>query len=330
MTKDEKKIQVVKQMLSSCVSSSANEYTYGDIPRKRFNGARGSYAYGAQYEDVIALIDTTVFGGGERGMVITLHDVYVKEMLTAPEHCKLSDVGNLTIPTETYYNKRNLCAMLTKLRDIENEPEYGFWNALGDIVGTVLEEGAKAVHNEYQKQRDAAEQEALAMFEEIRDSLETFRDDVIDEWIEEYDDIETGEEVVGKIIQITGSSCLLVNEYDKYKKICYIDEEEDTETIEATTQFMEVAKLLVDSVDEIFSESDDDEVEPLSRTFKRFNSSMIRIHGEMLDDADNDDVEELDLEEYYNRTQKAVKTLKKKVNVIIKCLNSEIEDAYED
>lgn len=58
MTKREKKIQVVKQMLSSCVNSGTSAFSFGNIPRNRFEGAKKSYAYDAKYDEVLALIDS--------------------------------------------------------------------------------------------------------------------------------------------------------------------------------------------------------------------------------------------------------------------------------
>ena len=331
MTKTEKKIQLVKQSLSSCVTSGTVCFTYGSIPKNRFNGAKKSYAFGVQYDEVIALVDTTVFGGGERGMVITLNDVYIKEILTLPSHYKMNNlVGEFTLPGETYYNLRNLSTMLSKLQEIENEPEYGFWNVLGDIVGAVLEEGVKAVYDEHQKRVDEAEQEALELMEDFRDALENLINDVIDKWKEDYENFDTDEDSILRILEITSTSCLLVNGLDRYKKYAHVDEEIDTEAIEAAEQFIQMANLLVERFYDIFDDNTDEDIEALDRIFKRFNSSMIRIYNELQNDENDVDVTGLDMESYYNRTQAAIKTFRKKVFAIINYLNCEIEAAYED
>lgn len=328
MTKREKKIQVVKQMLSSCVNSGTSAFSFGNIPRNRFEGAKKSYAYDAKYDEVLALIDTTVFGGGERGMIITEHDVYLKEILSSPEHCKLSNIGGLTVPGETYYNRNNLCEMLAKLEEIENEPEYGFWDTVGNIVSTVIDEGAKAMQKEYMEQMAEEEEEALEELENLRDLLETLRDSGINDLIQDYDELEAGEEILDKIMQSVMYSCLLANEYDKYKKIRNISD--DSEIVEEVKKFMETINSLVEEFDDIYDSDIDEDIEPLSRTFKRFHSSMIRIYGEMLNDEEDKDVIELDLEDYYAQTQKAAKTLKKKINALLSRLNREIEEAYDD
>lgn len=327
MTKREKKIQVVKQMLSSCVTSSTSAFSFGNIPRNRFDGAKRNYAYDAKYDEVLALIDTTVFGGGERGMIITEHDVYLKEILSSPEHCKLSNIGGLTVPGETYYNRNNLCEMLAKLEEIENEPEYGFWDTLGDIVGTVIDESAKSIQKEYKKLMAESEQEALELLVGIRNSLETLRDDVINEWIEEYYDLEE-DEVAESIKLITSFSCLFTNDIDRYKKIQSIDENENLgDFIE---QCIESMNMLTDQFDKVCDEEVDESIEPLSRTFKRFNAGMVRIYGDMLNDLENGDMEGWELPYYYNQTQEAVETLKRKINVLVTCLNRKIEEAYDD
>lgn len=104
-----------------------------------------------------------------------------------------------------------------------------------------------------------------------------------------------------------------------------VAENDDAKQVLAST------RKIVELFDEL-SFDDADDIEHISRTFKRFNSSMIKIIDEIGSELDDDDidVDEIDIEDYYSRTQKAIKTAKKKLNDLINYLNGEIESAYED
>ncbi len=118
MTLKEQIIKIISENLSECVNNSANYHIYGKIPRKKFDGARKSYATNVRYDDVLALIDTTVFGGGERGMLLTTTGIYIKEMLTSPEYHDYSDYLSMSVPGETYYNSHALFPMLQEISSV--------------------------------------------------------------------------------------------------------------------------------------------------------------------------------------------------------------------
>lgn len=156
MTKREKKISVIQQELEKCVSTSAAEYyTYGNIPTKCIAGACKSYVGSIDYDDILGLIDTTVFGGGERGMVFTTDGVYCKEILTETQYCKYSNIGDFTLPGETYFNLDGLQSMLIQLYDIETEPENsgGLLNGLLDLAGTLADTFVESYIDSYEKER---------------------------------------------------------------------------------------------------------------------------------------------------------------------------------
>ncbi len=79
MDKKERQIAIIKNKISSCVkTTSAEVFCYGEIPLKRIQGAKSVYAYGADNGDILALIDTTVWGSGKRGMVLQQKDSTLK------------------------------------------------------------------------------------------------------------------------------------------------------------------------------------------------------------------------------------------------------------
>lgn len=76
MDKLEKKINIIRNKLNRCITSMYTCYTYGNIPYDKCRNAINAYAIGAQNEEVIGLIDETLFGSGRRGMLFTENGVY--------------------------------------------------------------------------------------------------------------------------------------------------------------------------------------------------------------------------------------------------------------
>jgi len=66
-------------------------YVKPNIPMKKLNGALGSYAKSVAPEDVLVLIDDTVFGGAKEGLVLTGEAMYCKELASTPRIVRFSD-----------------------------------------------------------------------------------------------------------------------------------------------------------------------------------------------------------------------------------------------
>lgn len=71
----EEKINVVKRYLPKC-NSLYDCYTYGNIPRDKFNNACMSYAGHMEYEECLGLIDETLFSSGKKGMIFGVNGFY--------------------------------------------------------------------------------------------------------------------------------------------------------------------------------------------------------------------------------------------------------------
>lgn len=77
-----------------------------------------------------------------------------------------------------------------------------------------------------------------------------------------------------------------------------------------------------DTLDEILEDCDTEGAEPLTRTFKWLQAKMNTIFDELrgvLEDLEDDDVEieDYDWESLYERSQSAVKTVRKKLSIVI-------------
>jgi hypothetical protein len=83
MTLKEKRIKIIEDNIKNCVKGNSTPYyTYGNIPNRCIRGVRRvcSFLNNVDDDDIIGLIDTTIFGGAERGMVFTTEGVIFKDM----------------------------------------------------------------------------------------------------------------------------------------------------------------------------------------------------------------------------------------------------------
>lgn len=130
--KRERKKNIIKKFLPNCYYNSS-VYTYGNIPRSKFDGACSSYAGCVDYSDVLGLVDETVFGSGKKGMLFTDNGFYSSGLNRFYEYNEgisfnsLSDAYNLTAMNE----------MLNKLYEIDSEPSG--WEVASSILGAAFD-----------------------------------------------------------------------------------------------------------------------------------------------------------------------------------------------
>ncbi len=87
------------------------------IPAKKLGAARGNYAADIKQEDVVALIDTTVFGGAKEGIVLTEEGVRIKELMSATTDLPWADIRSFDIRgTAVWVNGHQVadCPMVDK------------------------------------------------------------------------------------------------------------------------------------------------------------------------------------------------------------------------
>ncbi len=293
MNRDAELIEIIRTRLKNCVTSGTEYYTYGNIPQKKYAGAVRNYASGVSYDDVLGLVDTTVFGGGERGMLLTREGIYLKEIMTNPVYCDYRTCPQMALPGNTYFDTNQLFQMFLELSDVvsraedeefvdsmelptdteEEEPE-GLLETFVHEFGKILSEQRKQEHNEFLEQVEVLR----STVKELRDSFQEFLTD--------YDDFETYQEIIEKISVITLMSCVC----DRDKEACL----DMTETYdESWDGLMELIASMEDTLDEILEDCDTEGAEPLTRTFKRFRAKMNTIFDELKDVLD-------DLEECVN------------------------------
>lgn len=67
------------------------------IPVKKLSAARGNYAADLKEGEVVALVDTTVFGGAKEGIVLTEERMRVKELMSTTVDLPWTDIRSLDI-----------------------------------------------------------------------------------------------------------------------------------------------------------------------------------------------------------------------------------------
>lgn len=98
------------QVLHKCFSpfrDFSRAYFAPKIPVKKLSGALESYGQGIDPEDVLVVIDTTVFGGAREGMLLTESGIRTKDLASSPTRWKWQDVRQIEISgSDLYINAR--------------------------------------------------------------------------------------------------------------------------------------------------------------------------------------------------------------------------------
>ncbi len=121
MTIEERRIYLICNYIDGCVNGASDIYRYGIIPSKVISGARGTYANYSSDETVIYVVDTTVFGSGQRGMMFTDKNVYYRGMFESPMIWSYSDISlqfTDELPNDTYFNRDKLQKSFAYLYDL--------------------------------------------------------------------------------------------------------------------------------------------------------------------------------------------------------------------
>ena len=103
----------------------------GRIPSGKLNNALGSMGSASLFsigltpsaEDVLFLVDTTVFGGAREGILVTDKGIYFKNFAEAPRFRKMSEIKKCTaIDDNLYVNGRDIIIDITMIGSSFGEP----------------------------------------------------------------------------------------------------------------------------------------------------------------------------------------------------------------
>lgn len=76
-------------------------YARPNIPRKKLEAAIASYAPVVSPEDVIVLLDDTVFGGAKEGLLVTNDAIYCKQKFESPRHLPFKAIRKVEPGTDS-------------------------------------------------------------------------------------------------------------------------------------------------------------------------------------------------------------------------------------
>lgn len=115
MEKRQKKIRCLKNNIPMIVDDSSypNYYTYGNIPSKIIKGAINKYV-NENPDDILALVDTTLFGNGGTGISFTEDGIWIKELFTKAEFLNYFEYDELYSMSDSYF----VCISRTDLSDL--------------------------------------------------------------------------------------------------------------------------------------------------------------------------------------------------------------------
>ena len=144
MSKKSRMIEVMNKYLKNVPSSSYETYTYGKIPKSLVNNACNSYAGAIQYDDVIGLVDTSIFGNGKIGLLFTEYRVYYNHGLLGSQgaisYQSIYDSGKISsgVFDSPCINKQALIEVLSILAGIRGETVQEINKGIDGLTNTVV------------------------------------------------------------------------------------------------------------------------------------------------------------------------------------------------
>ena len=78
-----------------------NVHVWPNIPRKKAEGAIDSYAAGVDHEEILVLLDDTVFGGAREGVLLTGSAIYAKQKFDDSRHLHIKDIQSVEAGTNS-------------------------------------------------------------------------------------------------------------------------------------------------------------------------------------------------------------------------------------
>ncbi len=331
MDKKERQIAIIKNKISSCVkTTSAEVFCYGEIPLKRIQGAKGAYVSEVNNDDILALIDTTVFGGGQRGMVFTTKGLYFKDVLTSPVYCAYTDLPEFSIPDDIFFSSKGLKDMLQDLFNLEcsTQKENSVSNVLLNIIGDTAIEMLESWVDEKRKERDEADKaETDAIFEALYDIKNTLTllIDSFKEVINTEIDLNDGEEVLQYFICLAICAATFGSQYFSEEDWTELGLEEITEqdfytAQEGTSEFLEF-------LDSVFDEFEEDTIDFEKVSLKMASRLFAHKIDTILEEFQEDDA---DVEELYQTGLNEAKILRKQLKKVRRNINKIIEYGYKE
>ena len=327
MRYEEKVCKIVQEEIRDCIkTSSAACFLQGNIPVNRLNGAIRSYAYSAKPEEVVALIDTTLLGGGERGIVLTYDKIYYKEMFMAPVVAHYY-YDSLEAPDDVYFSGPYIERMLGRLSEVWQE--Y-FLDSKKESKGSGLLDTLFSMGKEY-------------IGNQINNKINNVLDEMINEAIAKSETYkETLKAVINVLMQGINIDSAVCDEEEFWEKsnilytnaLMFASIEEAEDIINNTETFMEDGEEFIDSICYIQQQIKEMEtaVNELIATTPEINLEKINLEKRAKNywkKINNIVDEAIDLEEYDSQTIELIQEVTKEFIVFLKKYNRQLNRIIE-
>lgn len=154
------------QSFCSRYGSSSRAYFAPNIPLKKISGALQSYGEGLDPAEVLAVIDTTVFGGAKEGMLLTELEVRVKSMGSSCCYWKWQGIHQIGVSGSDFYINSRKAGDCTMADPEELVPLFLFIQSHLDRLKAI-----KPSRNANARSQSVKAEEHLV---ELRDCIELF------------------------------------------------------------------------------------------------------------------------------------------------------------
>ncbi len=316
------KIEIVENNIQACLAdnSSADCFTYGNIPHNRYLGACRKYIGDVDYEDVIGLIDTTIFGGGERGLVFTQDGIYYRGMFDKPIYCSYENYLNFPDISDVYFDGAAVIELLEELHDAEEEETSGggFLDGLFNIAGSLIKEAGNAYFQELEYQDRQENEQLLELLKSLKNIIKVVKSD-LDE-VEDFEDIETTDQLLDNFYLSFIITASYTGDREWYEEMVETDEQEDEET-------WEIRANGLSHLNEVINAGMEDRSS--ERDFVAYGAERYHHRMQVIYEIIRDAEEELDVEELYKRMQQAILDFRSVLNKANGIINEAIDDCYE-
>ena len=331
MDKKERQIAIIKNKISSCVkTTSAELFCYGEIPLKRIQGAKGAYVSEVNNDDILALIDTTIFKGGQRGMVFTTEGLYFKDMLSSSVYCAYTDLTEFSIPDDVYFSSKGLKDMLKDLFNLEcsMQKENSVSNVLLNLIGDTAIEMLESWVDEKRKERNEADKAEIdAIFEALYDIKNTLTllIDSFKEIINTEFDLHDEDEMSQYFFCLAMCAASFGSQYFSEEDWTELGLEEITgqdfyTAQEGTSEFLEF-------LDSVFDEFEEDAIDFEMVSLKMASRLFAHKIDTILEEFQEDDA---DVEELYQTGLNEAKILREQLKKVRRNINKIIEYGYKE
>lgn len=204
----------------------------------------------------------------------------------------------------------------------------GFLNSLLGIAGAVIGGIGDAYAQEVENRDKQASKETFELLQEMKNKLKIMKNDFKN--LMDYEEIETEEEFDNAYSRTLILASVYKGDVEAYRSLTGIEENSERDRELNVEEELSGAKELVTFINaalNLFMDENDSERDFFTRAMERF---LYRIYSLLEEIEDAETEEDLDVEDIYNRMQKAVSDFRSVLNKTSNIVNDLIEECFED